>query len=146
MATGGAAARPETMIMLPRTSHHGGGRLLRARVYFSVVGGTSYRGTARSPQDTVNATPLIKAGHHVSPNVALKAPVAGRDGERRPNRLQRKSYTGGIRGVRQASILVSQSDADEPKFDPFMRIRLRGQPDGPRNKRRLMWAAMGAAI
>ncbi len=105
-------------------------------VYFSVVGpADQYEGIATViPKSTaVRTATYTSGGITFSPNTALKAPVAARDGE--PSiRTDYKgnSYTGGIRGV-PAGVDLWYVDLNpaSTKFDPLMRFpAYRGQPDG----------------
>jgi hypothetical protein len=108
-------------------------------VYFSVVGADQYRGTATvTPKATANRDATYESsGITFSPNVALKAPVAGRDGE--PSiRTDYKgnNYTGGIRGVPAGvDLWYHNLTPTSPQYDPFMRVPYyRGQPDGTTEK------------
>src|SRR5688572_22929333 len=108
-------------------------------VYFSVVGADQYRGTATvTPKATANRDATYESsGITFSPNVTVKAPVAGRDGE--PSiRTDYKgnSYTGGIRGVPAGvDLWYHNLNPASPQFDPFMRVpTYRGQPDGTTEK------------
>ena len=108
-------------------------------VYFSVVGADQYRGTATvTPKATANREATYEStGITFSPSVALKAPVAGRDGE--PSiRTDYKgnNYTGGIRGVPAGvDLWYHNLNPASPQFDPFMRVpTYRGQPDGTTEK------------
>jgi len=108
-------------------------------VYFSVVGADQYRGTATvTSKATANREATYdSSGITFSPNVALKAPVAGRDGE--PSiRTDYKgnNYTGGIRGVPAGvDLWYHNLTPTSPQYDPFMRIgTYRGQPDGTTEK------------
>lgn len=108
-------------------------------VYFSVVGADQYRGTATvTPKATTNRNATYEnSGITFSTSVALKAPVAGRDGE--PSiRTDYKgnSYTGGIRGVPAGvDLWYHDLNSASPRFDPFLRVpAYRGQPDGTTEK------------
>ena len=108
-------------------------------VYFSVVGADQYRGTATvTPKATANRDATYESsGITFSPNVTVKAPVAGRDGEPSVRTdYKGNSYTGGIRGV-PAGVDLWYHDLNptSPQFDPFMRVpTYRGQPDGTTEK------------
>ncbi|MEO5720694.1 MAG: dockerin type I domain-containing protein [Chthoniobacterales bacterium] len=104
-------------------------------VYFSVVGVDQYQGTAAViPRATgTRSATYTTGGIAFSPNVALKAPVAGRDGE--PSiRTDYKgnSYAGGIRGVPAGvDLWYVNLDPTSTMFDPLLRFpAYRGQPDG----------------
>ena len=108
-------------------------------VYFSAVGADQYRGTAAvtAKSTDVRTATYVEGGITFSPNVTVKAPVAGRDGEP-STRTDYKGnhYTGGIRGV-PAGVDLWYHDLrpDSPSFDPFMRVPVyRGQPDGVTEK------------
>lgn len=108
-------------------------------VYFAASAADQYRGVATvTSKSTANRNATYQSsGITFSPNVTVKAPVAGRDGE--PSiRTDYKgnSYTGGIRGV-PAGVDLWYHDLTpaSPKYDPFMRIgTYRGQPDGTTEK------------
>jgi hypothetical protein len=109
-------------------------------VYFSAVGvADQYHGTLTVvPKDAgTRAASHVSDGITFSPNTALKAPVAARDGE--PSiRTDYKgnSYTGGIRGVPAGvDLWYVNLDPTSTKFDPLMRFpAYRGQPDGTTNQ------------
>jgi hypothetical protein len=108
-------------------------------VYFAASAADQYRGTATvTPKAVTNRDATYdSSGITFSPNVTVKAPVAGRDGE--PSiRTDYKgnSYTGGIRGV-PAGVDLWYHDLTptSAKFDPLLRIgTYRGQPDGTTEK------------
>ena len=108
-------------------------------VYFAASAADQYRGTATvTPKATTNRDATYdSSGITFSPNVTVKAPVAGRDGEPSVRTdYKGNSYTGGIRGV-PAGVDLWYHDLTptSPKFDPFMRIgTYRGQPDGTTEK------------
>jgi hypothetical protein len=133
----GAPAQDDNAAIDPAAT--GVGDYILHVVYFSATAADQYRGTATvASKSTADRTATYDStGITFSPNVALKAPVAGRDGE--PSiRTDYKgnSYTGGIRGV-PAGVDLWYHDLTpaSPRFDPFMRIPVyRGQPDGTTEK------------
>ena len=71
-------------------------------VYFLAVLADEYRGTATvaSKATAVRTASYVDGGITFSPNVALKAPVSGRDGEPSDRAdFKGNCYVGGIRGV-----------------------------------------------
>jgi hypothetical protein len=105
-------------------------------VYFTAVGTDQYRGTAtvRDKSSVRRAATYTDGGGIVfSPNVTVKAPVAGRDGEPSIRTDYRgNNYTGGIRGVPAGvDLWFHDLNPASATFDPFMRLPIyRGQPDG----------------
>ncbi len=104
-------------------------------VYFSVVGADQYRGTATvtTRSTGVRTASYVSEGITFGPNIALKAPVAAKDGE--PSiRTDYKgnSYTGGIRGLPAGvDLWYVNLDPSSTQFDPLLRFpAYRGQPDG----------------
>lgn len=103
-------------------------------VYFSVTPLIDeYHGTASVENKPVGrSATYLKGGITFSPNVTVKAPVAGRDGE--PSSRTDKygnHYVSGIRGV-PAGVDLWYFDLQpgSPTYDPLMRHPLyRGQPD-----------------
>lgn len=108
-------------------------------VYFAASPADQYRGTATvTPKSVTNRDATYdSSGITFSPNVTVKAPVAGRDGEPSVRTdYKGNSYTGGIRGV-PAGVDLWYHDLNptSPQFDPFMRVpTYRGQPDGTTEK------------
>lgn len=105
-------------------------------VYFAAVGADQYRGTASvEPKgaDRRTGTYLDGGGIVFGPNTAVKAPVAGRDGEPSARTDYRgNAYVGGIRGVPAGvDLWYFDLNPSSPTFDPAMRVPFyRGQPDG----------------
>lgn len=104
-------------------------------VYFSAVAADQYQGVASVVPRALGTrtASYIDGGITFSPNTAVKAPVAARDGE--PSiRTDYKgnSYTGGIRGVPAGvDLWYVNLDPMSDTFDPLMRFpAYRGQPDG----------------
>ena len=100
------------------------------------VGGAAFifrAGAAPGDAPERRAATYIQSGITFSPNTAVKAPVAARDGE--PSiRTDYKgnSYTGGIRGVPAGvDLWYFDLNPNSPTFDPNVRVPIyRGQPDG----------------
>ena len=105
-------------------------------VYFTAVGVDQYRGTATIQDKGASqrtAAYVDGGGITFSPNVTVKAPVAGRDGEPSIRTDYRgNNYTGGIRGVPAGvDLWFHDLNPGSSTFDPFMRVPIyRGQPDG----------------
>jgi hypothetical protein len=118
-----------------RPSDHGTGKYVVHVIYFA---GTplvdQYHGTATTQTEppTRTATYLKGGGISFSPNIAVKAPVARRDGEPSSRTdLKGNNYVGAIRGV-PAGIDLWYFDLNpaSPTYDPLMRNPIyRGQPD-----------------